>query len=1125
MNKNETKYLKKISLILLALIVSSTMLFGDLKHGTVNSLGKTNTLEFILYDANQIRSWVGNNGHIVSHIPTGNSGLEWPKGSGNSAVFASGLWIAGKVDGEIRSAAAEYASEFQPGSMAYVPGSGVGGTPNNSNDARFQVSSINKNDSSDPTSPDYNREYASWPATDGAPAHDGEYFTDDFADGIEGVRDPEEAFVDFNGDGVYNGPDGQLVTGEDPPLMIGDQMHWFVMNDADDAAHTNLWSTQPLSIEVQTTLFGFDRADPLGNIMFLKWLVINKSGTTIEDTYISLWSDADLGDANDDYVGCDTVLSVGYYYNGTPVDQSYGTKPPAVGYDFFQGPIVPSPGDVALVSGREIEDFKNMPMTSFVKYINGVPGYNDPENAIEAYNYMQGFTITGDPWLDPDGNETKFLDPGDPRTGSGWTEFDDDVGGPGDRRKLMSSGPFTMESWSDSNADGWPQVGEPGVQEIVAAVIIAAGTNNLNAVDAMKFFDQFAQNAYDSQFNLPSPSQPDVLLSELDEQIILSWYDSADDIESFEQLGYTFQGYNVYQGESPNGPWQRIATYDLVDNVTTILDREFNVTNGLILEGPVQFGTDNGIQRLIDIRTDAVRGNSDLINGRKYYFAVTDYAFNDEAAPKTVESSKVSIMVRPHVQGVGQTLTALTDDLIDALHNGIGETIVKATVVDPLQLTGDAYKVGFNYDSTTTVGSWYFGRLDAANEVTDTLFESTVLDSFETDMIEGLKVSVKDVAFQVPLFNAGWEQTSNIVGNKLASKRFLAISPGGVDSLFWNDMGDTAHLDTMYGPNYFYDYFAIVDGVETYFDLFRAVSHEVYISQFAGDIPGATNDLISSLRGIGGGITDPELIQSDLQLRFTETGSNASIWSPVGGYQPADTMIHIPYEIWDVERDIQLCVGIGDNNRTGGNSGIVIDGTDTTLTLDNDWVVTIHDDYAAHSDSIYPLINNSLSGWGFLFSSASKYSVGDTVNLYFLNPVKAGEDEYIFTPEALKVTTDKDELQKQLDLINVFPNPYFGYNLEETSPLNRFMRFTHLPSDVATECTIRIYSVGGQFVNKIEHHNSSFSGSTFDEWNLTNHVGVPVASGMYIVHIEVDGVGNKILKIAVFQPEERLDVY
>ena len=36
-------------------------------------------------------------------------------------------------------------------------------------------------------------------------------------------------------------------------------------------------------------------------------------------------------------------------------------------------------------------------------------------------------------------------------------------------------------------------------------------------------FDQFAQGAYDAQFVLPSPTSPDVLVSELDAQIILSW--------------------------------------------------------------------------------------------------------------------------------------------------------------------------------------------------------------------------------------------------------------------------------------------------------------------------------------------------------------------------------------------------------------------------------------------------------------------------------------------------------------------------------------------------------------------------------------------------------------------------
>jgi hypothetical protein len=34
-----------------------------------------------------------------------------------------------------------------------------------------------------------------------------------------------------------------------------------------------------------------------------------------------------------------------------------------------------------------------------------------------------------------------------------------------------------------------------------------------------------------------------------------------------------------------------------------------------------------------------------------------------------------------------------------------------------------------------------------------------------------------------------------------------------------------------------------------------------------------------------------------------------------------------------------------------------------------------------------------------------------------------------------------------------------------------------------------------------------------------------VASGMYLAHIEADGIGDKILKIAVFMPEERLDFF
>ncbi len=49
-------------------------------------------------------------------------------------------------------------------------------------------------------------------------------------------------------------------------------------------------------------------------------------------------------------------------------------------------------------------------------------------------------------------------------------------------------------------------------------------------------------------------------------------------------------------------------------------------------------------------------------------------------------------------------------------------------------------------------------------------------------------------------------------------------------------------------------------------------------------------------------------------------------------------------------------------------------------------------------------------------------------------------------------------------------------------------------------------------------------------WDLLNHDALPVASGMYIAHIEMvlpaDGSKvNKVLKLAIIQEQEVLDVY
>lgn len=91
-----------------------------------------------------------------------------------------------------------------------------------------------------------------------------------------------------------------------------------------------------------------------------------------------------------------------------------------------------------------------------------------------------------------------------------------------------------------------------------------------------------------------------------------------------------------------------------------------------------------------------------------------------------------------------------------------------------------------------------------------------------------------------------------------------------------------------------------------------------------------------------------------------------------------------------------------------------------------------------------------------------------------------------------------------LSQINIVPNPYYAYSKYETSILDNRVKITNLPET----CTITIFNISGQLVKQISKDNSM----TSQDWNLKNHKGIPIAGGVYIFHIEVPGVGEKILK-------------
>jgi hypothetical protein len=66
----------------------------------------------------------------------------------------------------------------------------------------------------------------------------------------------------------------------------------------------------------------------------------------------------------------------------------------------------------------------------------------------------------------------------------------------------------------------------------------------------------------------------------------------------------------------------------------------------------------------------------------------------------------------------------------------------------------------------------------------------------------------------------------------------------------------------------------------------------------------------------------------------------------------------------------------------------------------------------------------------------------------------------------------------------------------------------------------RVYTVDGTLVRSFEKND----GSQIINWDLQNQNGLPVASGMYIIHIDMPDLGvEKILKLGVVMEAQYLD--
>ncbi len=664
---------------------------------------------------NDVSARLETGGMLFLDRANGRAAYEVPKGSGNTAIYAASLWMGGTdVNNQLKLAAQKYRSsgnDFWTGPLStfggdkgdYDPSQPVGdGAVHGYGDANINADQCvaydkfftirkseviqfitwkdcetKKQDNCEsPSNEVLNRIYA-WPAHGDVSAGQDHYLA---------------PFKDVNNNGEYEPLLGDypwyddilgrddIKCGSDRRIsLFGDETHWWVFNDKGNI-HTETGG-DPIGMEIRAQAFSFATSDDVNRMTFYNYELINRGTQTLYNTYFSQYVDADLGGATDDYVGCDVTRGLGYCYNGDNYDDNYqsskgyGSLPPAIGVDFFEGPyqdadnidnpgpkddtikkitIVPTVIDaienkgivyagLGIGYGDGIIDNERYGMKRFTYYTaQASQSQSDPTSAAQYYNYMNGkwrfgdkmvYGGTGFPnspgattikadYMFPDDSDTLDWGTGgvDPGMKS-WSELTK-PNQPQDRRFVQSAGPFTLR---------------PGaVNNITVGIVYARSAEGdlMASVRALKRADTKAQSLFDNCFKLlEPPSAPKLSIQELDKSVVLTLSNPSSSNnfgEKYKELDfnivstidnkptdryYRFEGYLIYQ---------------MKDNTGSVAD----VTNTDKARLVAQCDIKNGISRIVNFEFDEELGFSLPVekvsganSGLKHSFLVTSDQF------------------------------------------------------------------------------------------------------------------------------------------------------------------------------------------------------------------------------------------------------------------------------------------------------------------------------------------------------------------------------------------------------------------------------------------------------------------------------------------------------------------
>lgn len=1095
--------------------------------------------------------------------------------AGGGFLFSSGFFFSGYRDGVLWANAAASASLVEDYVQGVIDGE---------NDPNAVLYVINSQDV-------YVNESGSWVP------HQSWI---DWIDAVELGAD----FYDGDGDGFYNpedkNQDGQWNDDEDRPDLIGDELVWCVFHDGLPVAQRRWNLTLEVGIEVRQSVFAFASAGAIGNIIFVRYRFTYQGLTPsdpeyLTDVYFGAWADTDLGDATDDVIGVDVPRNSGYTYGNQP-DAVYGSQVPCFMIDFFSGPRAYIDG-VTYVDGngngiwdegeasfdtayavqgqiKGIKPFpgaKNLPISSFVMYINGDPDLNDPSDHFEARNYSLGKNRVG---VQPDpctfaygevrgGVDCNTVDPrfwfsGDPITDIGWI-----CNQRKDTRQMTNSGPFVMKKGFEN--------------EIVLAYVVGRGANPLDGINVARAIDDGAQNIFDLNFLAPvPPPAPQVSLTSSDDFIDLIW-------QTNKQVTYTshtptwdlkFEGYQVWAFRtnvaedlvSGQNNSTLLARYDLNNFIQNVY-KENSETGGIELLYEV---SPSGNQMNYSIYADPNTGKirlrifndpfdplNKIYKGRPYYFAVTSYALNYDALVYkddpgqpigTVGDYYLSAFafaqeaenVRSIVSIVAGEDNYTPPQLVQDGNkiSGFSDGHVQIDPINNEALTGDTYEVTFTKDNSSPRYKmlWNLENISTSTVLLSSmdqfLYGSTEISYTST---EGFITKVSD---ETPALGTLAFQTSNLWYDTAGTKRYYLNT----------DVAGGGPLGSVLGGNTLANDTSKI----TTADKMRKVEIRFgesgkayrYLQGYVGANPPARNGSYVYAEGV-------TTANPDVVIDLSDIG------------KLGEGFVDVPFTAWMVDEkynvEKQLAVGFLEKRSGSPNNGTP-DGVwdpGTSVTISGEFIFIFDADYdPTGSQQVYKgnypagqTVWAKLRGYDIpLDASATDeerriakspyfnvmYVLGvqklDNAIFYqtgdkFVIPVGkypyTEEDVFQFSTKKSGALTDSEE-RNLWEKVNVFPNPLFGYNTlsnyYSNTPDEPFVTFTNLPEEV----TVKIYALSGTLLRTLTTDDKDSPTSPFLRWNLQNESELRVASGMYLAIVSSPKYGERVLKFAIIMPQKQI---